>query len=253
MILLRSLLFQLLFYSATTLYMLAFLPFVPLMSRLGFMRIVVKPWARMTGFLLRVVCGTKVSVSGLETIPAGALLVAPKHQSAWETIALLPFFDDPTFILKRELMWLPLFGWYLAKARCIPINRGSRSAALKAMTIRAREELATGRQIIIFPEGTRRPVGAPPAFKFGITHLYSAFGVPCLPIALNSGLYWPKNAMVRRPGTIRVEILPVIPPGLPREDFFERLQTEIETASNRLVAVGQAEIAATEGGAAKAA
>ncbi|OYX84999.1 MAG: hypothetical protein B7Y75_04120, partial [Azorhizobium sp. 35-67-5] len=125
--------------------------------------------------------------------------------------------------------------------RVIPIDRGARSAALKSMTVRARKELADNRQIIIFPEGTRRPPGAPPAYKFGVAHLYAAFGVPCLPVAINSGLYWPRNALVRRPGTIRVEILPPIPPGLPREAFLERLQTDIETASDRLLAQGRTE------------
>ncbi|WP_029006618.1 lysophospholipid acyltransferase family protein [Azorhizobium doebereinerae] len=242
MTLLRSLLFQLLFYSVTILYMLVCLPVLPFISRQAMWHGIVLPWARITGFLLRVVVGTKVEVVGRENIPAGPLLIASKHQSAWETLALLPLFSDATFILKRELMWLPLFGWYLTKGRVIPIDRGARAAALKSMTARARAELATGRQIIIFPEGTRRPPGAPPAYKFGVAHLYTSFGVPCLPIALNSGLYWPRNALIRRPGTIRVEILPPIPPGLPRDAFFSRLQSDIETASDRLLAQGRADL-----------
>ncbi|GGF76243.1 1-acyl-sn-glycerol-3-phosphate acyltransferase [Azorhizobium oxalatiphilum] len=242
MTLLRSLLFQLAFYCMTILFMLLYLPLLPFLSRRGLWRGLVVPWSRTTSFLLRVIAGTKVEIKGRENIPEGPLLIASKHQSAWETIALLPLFSDPAFILKRELMWLPIFGWYAAKAQMIPINRGTRTKALKAMTLRAREELAKGRQILIFPEGTRRPAGAPPAYKFGVSHLYSAFGVPCLPVALNSGLYWPRNALIRRPGTIRVEVLPVIPPGLKREVFFERLQGDIETASDRLVAMGRAEL-----------
>ncbi|WP_332118256.1 lysophospholipid acyltransferase family protein [Azorhizobium caulinodans] len=245
MILLRSLLFQFLFYSFTILYMLVFLPALPFVTRRQMWRLVVLPWSRGTGWLLRTITGTHVEITGRENIPDGPLLIASKHQSAWETIALLPLFSDATFILKRELMWLPVFGWYAAKGDVIPINRGARAAALKAMTVRAREELAKGRQIIIFPEGTRRPPGAPPAYKFGVAHLYAAFGVPCLPVALNSGLYWPRNALVRRPGTIRVEILPPIPPGLKREAFFERLQADIEPASDRLLALGRAELGMT--------
>lgn len=242
MILLRSLLFQLLFYTFTIAYMVVCLPILPFISRRRMWVAIVLPWVATTGFLLRVICGTKVEIVGREHIPSGPLLVASKHQSAWETLALLPLFSDATFILKRELTWLPLFGWYMRKGRVIPIDRGARSAALKSMTVRARQELADNRQIIIFPEGTRRPPGAPPAYKFGVAHLYAAFGVPCLPVALNSGLYWPRNALVRRPGTIRVEILPAIPPGLPREAFLERLQSDIETASDRLVAQGRAEL-----------
>lgn len=241
MILLRSLLFQLLFYTFTIVYMVVCLPLLPFISRQRMWRAIVLPWVAVTGFLLRVICGTRVEIVGREHIPPGPLLVASKHQSAWETLALLPLFSDATFILKRELTWLPLFGWYMRKGRVIPIDRGARSAALKSMTVRARKELADNRQIIIFPEGTRRPPGAPPAYKFGVAHLYAAFGVPCLPVALNSGLYWPRNALVRRPGTIRVEILPPIPPGLPREAFLERLQTDIETASDRLLAQGRTE------------
>jgi 1-acyl-sn-glycerol-3-phosphate acyltransferase len=178
----------------------------------------------------------------LERIPPGGLIVAAKHQSAWETLALVPLFEDPTFILKRELMWIPLFGWYLAKARCVPIDRRAGSLALTKMNQRAREEAQSGRQILIFPEGTRKAPGARPAYKYGVAHLYENLGVPCLPIALNSGLYWPRRAVIRRPGTVRAEILEPIPPGMPRDAFFALLQSRIEASSNRLLAEGQAEL-----------
>ena len=238
---LRSYLFQALFYAVTLLFMLVLLPVLPVLPRRWLWFLVIQIWVRAVMVLLRVVAGVRMEVTGREHIPEGPLLIASKHQSAWETIALLPLFRDPAFILKQELMWIPLFGWFAAKSRMIPIDRGARSAALRAMTERAKAEIAAGRQILIFPEGTRRPAGAPPAYKFGIAYLYASLKAPCLPIALNSGLFWPRRKPLR-PGTIRVEILPVIPPGVPRGVFMAQLEQEIETATGRLVRQGRAEL-----------
>ncbi|MBN8919954.1 MAG: 1-acyl-sn-glycerol-3-phosphate acyltransferase [Rhizobiales bacterium] len=199
-----------------------------------------KTWGRTSVWLLRVVCGTKVEWRGLENIPAGGTLVAAKHQSTWETFALLPRFDEPTFILKRELQWIPLFGWFTIKGRMIPIDRGARAVTIPAMIRRAKEVLAQNRQIVIFPEGTRRAAGAEPAYKYGIARLYSGTGAPCVPIALNSGLFWPRRKFLRYPGTIVVEVLDPIPPGLPEREFFTRLQDTIETATARLIAEARA-------------
>ena len=235
---LGSLAFQVAFYAVTTLYMLAFLPLLPFISRHTLWRTGVMWWVATNSWLLRVLVGTKAEFRGLENIPPGPLLIAAKHQSAWETFALLPLFSDPAFILKQELMRIPVFGWFAAKARMIPVDRKGGSGALKAMTRRAKADMAEGRQILIFPEGTRRAAGAPPDYKFGVAHLYSSLGVPCLPVALNSGLYWPRRALLRRPGTILVEVLPPIPPGLGRAAFMARLEQDIETASDRLLEEG---------------
>jgi 1-acyl-sn-glycerol-3-phosphate acyltransferase len=165
--------------------------------------------------------------------------VAAKHQSTWETFALLTILDDPTFIIKRELMWIPWFGWYTWKARMIAVDRGARTQALVGMTERARAELVRNRrQLVIFPEGTRRAPGAEPAYKFGVAHLYGEIGVPCLPVALNSGLVWRRRSFLRHPGTVRVEILDPIAPGLGRTEFFERLKNDIERATACLIAAG---------------
>ena len=192
---------------------------------------------------MRAVCGIKVEYRGLEKIPPGALLVASKHQSLWETFALLWLFSDPAFILKRELQWIPFFGWYCWKASMIPVDRGRRGQALGDMTERARVELGRGRQIVIFPEGTRRAPGAEPSYKFGIVHLYGETGIPCLPIALNSGLFWPRRSFRRYPGTIVAEVLDPIAPGLGKAEFAARLQQDIETATARLIAEGERELA----------
>jgi 1-acyl-sn-glycerol-3-phosphate acyltransferase len=236
LILVRSVLFNILFYLNLLIYLIAAIPtyFLPYRVLVA----VAKSWGRSNLRLLRLVCGIDVAWIGLEKIPRGPLIVAAKHQSSWETFALLTLFDDPTFIVKRELMWIPLFGWYIWKARMIPVDRGARTQALVAMTERARVQLEGNRQLVIFPEGTRRAPGAEPAYKFGVAHLYAETGAPCLPVALNSGLVWPRRKFLRHPGTVRVEILDPIPPGLERAQFFERLKQDIEGATARLVATG---------------
>jgi len=240
LVIIRSILFNILFYLNLLLHLIAAMPtmVVPYRGVLA----VAKSWGRTSLWLLRVVAGIKADFRGMEKIPPGALILASKHQSAWETFVLLTILDDPVFILKRELMWIPLFGWCLWKGEMIPVNRGARGPALAAMTERARYELSRGRQIIIFPEGTRRPPGAEPKYKFGVAHLYAATGVPCVPVALNSGLFWPRRSFRRFPGTVRLEILDPIPPGLDRQTFAERLREEMETATAKLVALGKQEL-----------
>lgn len=241
MIVLRSFVFNVLFYIVMVLWMIAMIPTFVLPR--GVLREAVRAWAHTSLWLLRVVTGTHVVWRGLERIPKGGFIVASKHQSLWETFALLTIFADPVFVMKRELMWIPFFGWYAWKAQSIGINRKGRSAALADLAIRSEAALAEGRQIVLFPEGTRRAAGAPPAYKYGIVHLYDKLGVPVLPIALNSGLYWPRRKFLRRPGTIVVEILEPIAPGADKEVFFETLQSTIETASDRLLAEGRGGLA----------
>ncbi len=194
-----------------------------------------KQWARASLWLLRVIAGIRMEVRGREHLPAGAALIASKHQSTWETFALLPLFEDPAMVLKRELVFIPLFGWFIPKFRMIPVERSSGASALKRMINGAAEAIRMKRQVIIFPEGTRRTPGDPPAYKPGAAALYLKLGVSCVPIALNSGVYWPRRKFHRYPGTIIVEILPPLPAGLPRKEFSERLVTNIETATARLV------------------
>jgi 1-acyl-sn-glycerol-3-phosphate acyltransferase len=241
----RSILFNTLFYLNLLVRMAVIIPTLVMPHR--FILAAARAWARSSLWLLRVICNVNVEIRGLEKIPPGALLVASKHQSAWETFALLTLFPDFAYILKRELMWLPFFGWYMWRAGMIPVDRGARSQALASMTKHARLALEQGRQIIIFPEGTRRPPGAPPNYKFGVAHLYNETGVACLPIALNSGLFWPRRSFRRYPGTVRIEILDPIPPGLDKQAFLARLQNDIETATARLIAEGERELARNAG------
>jgi 1-acyl-sn-glycerol-3-phosphate acyltransferase len=239
LILVRSVAFNLLFYLNTLVYLIVALPtfFMPYRAIIA----VARSWSRANLVLLRVVAGIDYEVRGREKIPHGPIIVASKHQSAWETFALLPLFDNPLFIVKRELMWLPIFGWLMFKGRMVPVDRGGGSPALASMIARAKIELADNRQLIIFPEGTRRPAGAEPRYKFGVALLYAAEGVPCVPVALNSGLFWPRRSIRLLPGTVVVEILDPILPGLDKDAFFKRLQRDIETATARLIAEAKGE------------
>ncbi len=241
---LRTILFNLCFYVSTILYMFACLP-VLLMTRRMLWR-VVDSWIDTNLWFLRVICGITIEFSGTEHIPDGPLIVASKHQSTAETYALLKLFSDPVYVLKRELMWIPVFGWYVAKARMIPVNRGARAGVMAAMAERAKREIKRGRQILIFPEGTRQAPDATPSYKYGVAFLYGELGVPCLPIALNAGLYWPRRSWHMRPGVIRIEVLEPIAPGLHPDAFLTRLQNELEPATARLVSQGRSEIEARE-------
>jgi 1-acyl-sn-glycerol-3-phosphate acyltransferase len=236
-IVVRSLVFSALFYVNITVRMIVALPTIllPYSALHG----VLRHYAGSTLWFLRVVCGTKVEWRGREKLPAGAYIVACKHQSLWETFALFVVLPDPTYVLKRELMWLPLFGWLATKARMIPIDRGSHTKALASMVAAARREAARGRQIVIFPEGTRRPPGAKPRYLPGVAFLYAELGLPCVPIALNSGLFWPRRSLRRYPGTVLVEVLDPIPPGLEKREFLSRLQNATEEATARLVTEGE--------------
>ena len=229
----RSLVFNLLFYVAMILWMIALLPTI-LLPR-GVLWAVIRAWSRFARGLLRVVANIRVEVRGRENLPHTGVLVASKHQSVFETICLIDLYSDPAFIMKRELGWVPLFGWLAKKGGSIFVDRSRGREALVAMTARAAEEAAKGRPIVIYPEGTRRAPGAEPAYKQGIAVLYGKLGVPLVPVALNAGLFWPRRGFLRFPGTIVVEFLAPIPPGRPQGEVFLELQRGIEDASDRLL------------------
>jgi 1-acyl-sn-glycerol-3-phosphate acyltransferase len=236
----RSLLFNALFYVNMIVRMIVALPTIMLPH--VFLHGILRGYARSSLWLLHAICGVEVEWRGREKLPPGAYLVACKHQSLWETFALFALLPDPTYILKRELMWIPLFGWLARKAGMIPVDRGAHASALARMTTAARREIARSRQIVIFPEGTRRSPGAKPQYLPGVAFLYAQTGLPCIPVALNSGLFWPRRSLRRHPGTVLVEVLDPIPPGLDRREFMARLQDVLERATARLVADGQRSI-----------
>jgi 1-acyl-sn-glycerol-3-phosphate acyltransferase len=200
-------------------------------------------WGQTSVWWLERIVGTRMEVRGREHIPAQGCIIAGKHQSAWDTFAILPLLDDPAVVMKRELMVIPFYGWFSMKFKMIGIDRTAGAGALKRMVAEAREAVGEGRHLLIFPEGSRRAPDAPPDYKPGASAIYLGTGAPCVPFGLNSGLFWPRRQFMRRPGTIIVEFLPAIPPGLNRRAFEQRLEADIESATQRLVAEGRAQLA----------
>lgn len=238
MLLLRSTLFALAFYVTTALFLVlgSWLLFGPRKWAMAGL----KAHAVVSVWLLRVIAGTKLEVRGHENLPKGACLVVSKHQSAWDTFGLVPLFRDPAIVLKDELKWIPFYGWFCVKFEHILVRRDKAAKALRAMIADAEVRAAQGREIVIFPEGTRQAPGAPPDYKPGYVALYEALGLPCVPLALNSGLFWPRRSLVRHPGTIVVAFLEPIPAGLPRKEFRALLEARLEAAAQQLVAEGRA-------------
>ncbi len=185
-------------------------------------------------WLLKVCVGLTMREVGSENLPAGPVLVAAKHQSAWETLYLSWRLNHPAFVLKKELLMIPVFGWFLARVGMIAIDRSGKASALKKMVADAKAIFAQGRPVVIFPEGTRVAPGARMPYQPGIAALYAQLGVPVVPVALNSGLFWGRQAFVKKAGVITIEYLPPIPPGLDRKSFMRELEARIETAAERL-------------------
>ena len=226
---LRSALFLLWFLAATTVLSLVFLP-VLLLPRSA-AQWLARIWSRATFFGLKHIAGIDWEIRGVP--PTTPVLVAAKHMSMWDTLALWLALDAPAIVLKRELLRIPFYGWFLWKSAAIPIDRSGGAHALRKMSQDAKMALAEGRPVLIFPEGTRQKPGAVPDYKPGVAGLYSQLGVACVPVALNSGAYW--TGFLKHPGTIVLEFLEPIPPGLKRAEFMRMLETRIETATAALL------------------
>ena len=239
MTIVRSLAFNGLFYLNLIVQLLLYSPvFFFVSEATGWW--IVKNWARSNLWLLEHVAGIRSDIRGKENLAAGPIIIAAKHQSVWDVFAFLPDLDRPTFILKKELLAIPFFGWFARRMRMIPVDRARRGGAVASMIEGAEKAMAEGRQIVIFPEGTRTAPGAAPDYRQGVYRLYEALGLPVVPVALNSGLYWPRRKFVRRPGTIRADIMAPVPPGLSRNVFLDQLRGAIEERSSDLLAEAHA-------------
>ena len=245
MTVLRSALYAAAFQVWTMVLAVLYLPLLALPRRamLPFARL----WLRGVMALLRLAVGISVEVRGRDNLPAGPVIVASKHQSALETFAFHLLLADPAYVLKRELTWIPFFGWYLGKTGVIAIDRAAGTKALKAMVKGGEQARAEGRPIVVFPEGTRTPPDSRQPYHSGIAMLYGGLGLPVVPVALNSGLFWGRRAFTKRPGVVTIEFLPPIPPGLERKRFMAELETRIETATDRLVAEAREKYPLTRG------
>lgn len=229
--LLRAALFYLLLIGWTLVYGIAAVPFLlaPRSVRLA----IARRWNRGVVWMIVHIAGIRYEVRG--HVPEAPAILAVKHQSAFETLALPLVLGDPAFVLKRELFWIPLFGWYLESLGNIGIDRGAGPKALRAILGRAERVLKSGRHVVIFPEGTRVAPGKSRPYGPGVAALYSRLSAPVVPVALNSGLYWRRRAFAKTPGTVTIEFLPPVPSGLDREAFMAELKSRIETATARLL------------------
>ena len=230
---LRSTIFFLWFALVSAAICIVFLPALILPRRVTVW--MSRRWSALNFWGLRVIAGVAYEVRG--TRPANGVLVAAKHMSMWDTMALYLVLDDPAVVLKRGLQFIPFYGWYITKAGSIAVDRTGKGSAVRKMLAAAKRALAQGRSILIFPEGTRKKPDAAPDYKPGVAALYNQLGVTCIPAALNSGLFW--TGFIKRPGNIVLEFLEPIPPGLRSRDFMKVLEERIETASNALVAEGR--------------
>jgi 1-acyl-sn-glycerol-3-phosphate acyltransferase len=232
MTVLRSIIFVIWLYGSMAVIGVCLWPFVLMDDRNVW--VALRSWARAILWGLRWIIGARVVIEGQEHLPKGGALVACKHEAMLDTVIPALFLPEPVFVFKRELGNTPVLGAYLKKNQ-LPVDRGGHAKALKSMVRGGREAVAKGRQILIFPEGTRQDVDAPPDYKPGIAALYKDLGLPVTPIALNTGLIWRPKGIIRTPGTVTFKILPPIPAGLPREEFMRELETRIESESQALL------------------
>ena len=231
---LRSMAFNLAFYGWTVVAGVCGLPLLlfPARYTLAYSRF----WAGGMAWMARALVGLDWEMRGREHLPDGPCIVAIKHQSAWDTLMYTSMMERPAVVLKRELLFIPVFGWLLARARMIAVDRKAGSAAIRSLLRQAEAAAAAGRPIVIAPEGTRSPPGAQPDYHPGVAALYTRLGLPVVPAALNSGLFWARRGFLRRPGRITVQFLEPVPPGLTRAAFMATLRQRIETASLDLLA-----------------
>lgn len=235
---LRAALFNAIFYVWTVGMAIAHLPLLPFASRAFLVR-TVRFWSRSVATIMRLVCGIRLEVRGQHNLLPGPAIVASKHQSAFDTLVWHQLLPDPAIVLKRELTWIPIYGQMARRLQMIPVDRGAGSKAVRSMVQNAKAAVAASRHIVIFPQGTRTAPGVSTAAKPyhpGTAALYGQLRVPVVPVALNTGLFWPRRSFRRRPGTMLIEYLEPIRPGLPRAEFQALLEQRIEAATRRLEA-----------------
>ncbi len=236
MIWLRSILFNLFFFTWTGILLFSLWILMPLSpSRF---RAALRLWPGGVLFGLKWLVGITYEVRGRENLRSGAVVFAAKHQSVWETMLFLLLDGEVAYTMKTELLRIPFWGWYMKKAGNVALDRTGGAAALRRMIREAKSILEEGRSVVIFPEGTRVKPGEKGKYQAGIAALYAQTGVPVVPVALNSGLFWGRHSFRKRPGTILLEFLEPLPPGLERAAFMDQLERRVESAAIRLFEEG---------------
>ena len=232
MIALRSFVFALFFYTFSTLVALGMMPL--LLAPRTWMVWALRLWCHVTSAALAVICDLRIEVRGRQHLPDGAAFIAAKHQCMFDTMAPFGFLPDACLVLKQELTKIPFYGWIALKDRNIVVDREGQAAALRKLVTDSRERMDQARQLMIFPEGHRMAPGEAPDYKPGVAALYRDLGLPCTPMATNSGTHWPAHGFIRRPGVMVFEFLEPIPAGLKRGLFMAELERRIETACQAL-------------------
>ena len=232
----RGLLYGLWLYGLTAVLSVVFLPLLALPR--DALRRGIHLWSHLAIWGLKVIGGVRLEVRGVERLPEGPLLIAAKHQSMFDIIPPFAAMHDPIFVMKKELMRIPLFGWMCRKAEMVEVDRGAAAQAMRKLIIDARDRLKDPRQLVIYPEGTRQAPGSAPDYKPGVAGIYRDLNLVCVPIATNSGVHLDVHGLPKSRGTVVLEVLEPIPPGLKRADFMRLLQERIETASDALLAEG---------------
>lgn len=234
MITIRSLLYVALFYLWTAVVAVLATPL--LLGPTNWVFGMFHMWGRGVVIMLGI-CGVRVEVRGRQYIPTGAALVAPKHQCMLDIFAQFTWLPRSVFVMKKELAWIPWFAWYARKAGAIVIDREGQAKTIRQIIREGTALFKLGRQVVIYPEGTRTAPGAPPDYKPGIAALYRELNVPVYPVATNAGVHWPAHGFIRKPGLIVFEYLEPIPPGLKRAEFMRMLEERIEAKSTELLAL----------------
>lgn len=232
MMMLRSIIFVIWLYGSMAVIGLVLAPYAAFSDNAVWAAL--RAWNGAILWGLRWIVGVTVTIEGREHAPKGGALIACKHQAMFDTVLPIAFLEKPVCIYKRELAKTPIMGLYLTRNQ-IPVDRGGHAAALKSIVRGARDAVAKGRQVVIFPEGTRLPVDAPTEYKPGIAAMYKDLNLPVTPVALNTGLVWKPRGILRTPGHVTIKILPPIQPGLPRDEFMRELENRIESESQALL------------------
>lgn len=231
----RTALFYLLFISQTAVVAITIGTIALITGRTRVSWAMAVYWCRSNLAFLRIITGVKTKVSGEENIPPGGCIIAAKHQSDWDVFSIFPHSGRPAYIVKKELMRIPFFGWAARSLDCIEVDRKKGAEAIPLMMEQAHAAIARGCRIVIFPEGTRKAPLAPPDYRQGIVRLYMELNVPVVPVGLNSGLFWGRNSLVIWPGTAEARFLPPIEAGLAPDVFLDRLKKAIESESDALI------------------
>jgi len=229
----RSLAFVVLFYLWSAIFSILAIPL--LLAPGSWMARALPIWTHGIHALLRVICGIKVEIRGKQFIPKGPALVAPKHQCMLDVFSEFAVLPHSIFVMKKELVWIPFLAWYGLKLGCIVVDRAAHATALRKMVADAKLRFQKSRQLVIFPEGTRGEPGVAGDYKPGIAALYRDLGIPCTPLATNSGVHFPAKGLMKYPGVVVFEFLEPIPAGLKRGEFMKVLEERVETASNALL------------------